>query len=194
LEALDIMRVDRKPDLVLMDVRRIAPDLKTFIREIRSITALEGLPIVALIEAGNLSDLAGYLEEGCDDFLLKPVNQRLLFQRIQSLLETHPRAHNRVPCRIVAEASTGAELVTGEIREIGEGGVGLLLDRRLQPGDIIKITFTLPRGPEELIVGGEIIYVEKYENRHHHGVSFVIIDGETSEKIKAFIQGQMESS
>ncbi|UCG39364.1 MAG: response regulator [bacterium] len=187
-ELLAALRQEDSVDLVVLDCGMLSGDTPELVREIRSIPELGRVPVMALVRAPNIGDVAGYLEMGCDDFLLKPVNPRLLYQRVQALLEANPRAYRRVTCSVVAEATTGKELLTGEIRELGEGGVGLMLDRPLSVGDILKIVFTLPGGSEELMVGTDIIYVQKRDERYLHGLRFIIIDSRTREKIRRFAE------
>lgn len=185
-EAFDILGND-EVDLLIVEVKTPGIGGEPMIRELRSATSLENIPVIVLANAEEVGDVAGWVSVGCNDFLLKPVNPRLLFQRVQTLVEANPRAYNRVPCNVVAEGTTGSEQVTGEIREIGEGGAGLVLDQQLATDDILKLTFNLPRRPGELTLGAGIIYVREMDGRYLHGLRFIIIDRETRERIKQFV-------
>ncbi|MDF1535877.1 MAG: response regulator [bacterium] len=174
-------------ELVLMEMSADQSAVEG-IGSLRSAPGGEEVPVVALVQAGAVGGVAAMLDAGCDDFLLKPVSPRLLFQRIQSLLESNPRAYNRVECNVVAEATTGTELVAGILREIGEGGAGMLVGEKLTPGDIVKVTFPLPRSKEDLVVGAEIVYAREVDEQFLHGLRFIIIDTATRKVIRKFVQ------
>jgi len=186
-DALDILR-GGEVDLLIVEVGTPGAVEETMIKEMRSTSSFEGVPVIVLATTEEVGDVASWVSSGCNDFLLKPVNPRLLFQRVQTLIEANPRAYNRVPCNVIAEGTTGSEHLTGELKEIGEGGAGFVLDRPLTTDDILKLTFTLPRQPGELTLGAEIIYVQDVEGSYIHGLSFIIIDRDTRERIKQFVQ------
>ena len=175
-------------DLLIVEVGTQGAVEETMIREMRSNSSFEDVPVIVLATTEDVGEVASWVSSGCNDFLLKPVNPRLLFQRVQTLVEANPRAYNRVPCNVVAEGTTGSEHVTGELKELGEGGAGLVLDRPLATDDILKLSFTLPRQPGELTLGAEIIYVQDVEGSYIHGLRFIIIDRDTRERIKLFVQ------
>lgn len=186
-DALEILREDAV-DLLVVEVGTQGVEEETMIREMRSAPSLEDVPVIVLATTEEVGEVASWVSSGCNDFLLKPVNPRLLFQRVQTLVEANPRAYNRVPCNVIAEGTTGSENVTGELKEVGEGGAGLVLDHPLATDDILKLTFTLPRRPGELTLGAEIIYVQEVEGSYIHGLRFIIIDRDTRERIKQFVQ------
>ena len=186
-DALDILNVG-DVDLLIVEVGTRGRVEETMIKELRATPSLKDIPVIVLAATEEVGDVADWVSSGCNDFLLKPVNPRLLFQRVQTLIEANPRAYNRVPCNVLAEGTTGSEHVTGELQEVGEGGASLLLDRKLATDDILKLTFKLPRKPGELTLGAEIIYVQGVKGSYIHGLKFIIIDRDTRERIKQFVQ------
>jgi CheY-like chemotaxis protein len=186
-DAIDILGGD-DVDLLLVEVGTRGRVEETMIKELRSTPSLNDIPVIVLAATEEVGDVADWVSSGCNDFLLKPVNPRLLFQRVQTLIEANPRAYNRVPCNVLAEGTTGSEHVTGELKEVGEGGASLVLDRKLATDDILKLIFKLPRQPGELTLGAGIIYVQGVEGSYTHGLKFIIIDRDTRERIKQFVQ------
>ena len=186
-DALDILNVG-DVDLFIVEVGTPGRVEETMIKELRSTPSLKDIPVIVLAATEEVGDVADWVSSGCNDFLLKPVNPRLLFQRVQTLIEANPRAYNRVPCNVLAEGTTGSEHVTGELKEVGEGGASFLLERKLATDDILKLTFKLPRHPGELTLGAEIIYVQGVKGKYLHGLKFIIIDRDTRERIKQFVQ------
>ena len=186
-DALEILR-GGDVDLLIVEVGTPGVTEDIMIKEMRSTSTFEDVPVIVLATAEDVGDVANWVSSGCNDFLLKPVNPRLLFQRVQTLVEANPRAYNRVPCNVLAEGTTGSVHVTGELRELGEGGASLVLDHSLDTDDILKLIFTLRRRPGELTLGAEIIYVQEVEGSYIHGLRFIIIDRDTKERIKQFVQ------
>lgn len=178
-------------DLLIVEVGTLGASEETFIQDIRSNPLLEGLPAIVLATTKEVGEAATWVKMGCNDFLLKPVNPRILFQRVQSLIEEHPRTYNRVPCNVLAQGTTGSQDVVGELLDIGEGGGSLLLDHKLETEDIIKLTFLLPRQHGELTLGAEIIYVHERDGHYSHGLRFIILGHHTREKIKDFVRDKL---
>jgi len=189
-EALEILGKG-EADLLVVEVGTPGKEGQPMIKEIRSSPSLEEVPVIVLATTEEVGDVASWVSSGSNDFLLKPVNPRLLFQRVQALVEANPRAYNRVDCNVLAEGTTGSENVTGELKEIGEGGASLVLDHPLATDDILKLVFTLPGRPGELTLGAEIIYVQDVEGSFIHGLRFIIIDRETRERVKQFVQDEV---
>lgn len=186
-EAFGILR-DGSVDLLIVEVGTAGVEEETMIKEMRSTSSFMEVPVIVLATTEEVGDVANWVSSGCNDFLLKPVNPRLLYQRVQALIEANPRAHNRVPCNVVAESTTGSEHAAGELKEIGEGGASLVLDRRIAVHDILKLSFSLPRRPGELTMGAEVIYVRDSNGSYIHGLRFIIIDNATRDRIKQFVQ------
>lgn len=82
-EALDIFR-QHPPDMVLMDVVMPGMGGHAAVREMRRI-AREWLPIMFVTSAGQADDLVESIEAGGDDYLLKPVNYKVLQAKINAL-------------------------------------------------------------------------------------------------------------
>jgi len=188
LDGLEILEKNSEIDLVIADV--VMPEMsgREMIKKIRASGKHRNLPLLILTSAEHLEMVTECLDAGADDFLIKPLNPRLMFQRVQNLIENTPRTYNRVPCNVFVEITPGLEIVTGEIIEIGEGGAGIFAKEKLTKGDVVKITFTLPRQSDELDVGGEVIYVQEVPGGWTHGLRFVILDGESRGHIMKFVQ------
>ena len=84
-EALDIFR-QRLPDLVLMDVMMPGIGGYETVREMRRIVP-EWLPIVFVTVAGQADDIVRGIEAGGDDYLLKPIDFKILQAKVNSLHE-----------------------------------------------------------------------------------------------------------
>ncbi len=174
-------------DLVIIDLT--APDVHglDLIGEIRAMEKCADIPILVLTVPKGVDIIDEVLDAGCDDYLLKPVDPRLLYHRVQSLIESFPRAYRRVSCSVLIEISTGKLQTSGEMTEIGEGGLGVILEEQLKINDLVKTVFILPGDDAQLVAGAEVIYIKEADEGFLHGMKFEIIDSDTRSKIISYV-------
>ncbi|BAX81779.1 response regulator [Labilibaculum antarcticum] len=84
LEAIDICQKNDKIDLVLMDIKMPLMDGYQATKEIKKIRP--NLPIIAQTAFALLGDKNKSLENGCDDYIAKPVKKDVLIQLIRKHL------------------------------------------------------------------------------------------------------------
>ncbi len=84
-EAMTVLR-DELPDLVLVDW--MLPDKSglALARELRETARTADLPIIMLTARGEETDRVKGLEQGADDYIVKPFSPRELIARIQAVL------------------------------------------------------------------------------------------------------------
>jgi CheY-like chemotaxis protein len=80
--ALDKAR-DERPDLILMDLSLPRLDGWEATRRLKSDRALAGIPVIVLSAHAMRGDEERARAAGCDDFLTKPIDETLLFQKIE---------------------------------------------------------------------------------------------------------------
>ena len=78
------MAVEKKPDLILMDISLPVLDGYQATRKIRE--ALPSIPIIGLSAHAMEGHKQKAEEAGCDDYLTKPVNDTLLFEMLGKYL------------------------------------------------------------------------------------------------------------
>jgi CheY-like chemotaxis protein len=81
---------DPLPDLVLVDVALPGIDGLEFARRLRADPRTRSLPVVAMTAFAMQGDEAKALAAGCDLYLTKPVDTRLLGPRLRRLLPPPP--------------------------------------------------------------------------------------------------------
>lgn len=98
--ALDLLLVEGRPDLVLLDVNMPQEDGLSIARRLR---ATGDIPVIMVTAADDVVDRIVGLEVGADDYVTKPFDLRELKARIRAVLR---RGANRMAA--VAELATEA--------------------------------------------------------------------------------------
>jgi CheY-like chemotaxis protein len=75
-----------RPDAILMDLSLPGLDGWEATRRIKANPALRGIPIIALSAHAMMGDEEKARQSGCDDYLSKPLNEDLLFEKLAKLL------------------------------------------------------------------------------------------------------------
>ncbi len=84
IEAINIVKKNENIQLVLMDIR--LPDMDGF-ETTQKIKALKpSLPVIAQTAYAMYNDRELCLKRGCDDYISKPLNKDILFQKINQYI------------------------------------------------------------------------------------------------------------
>src|SRR5262245_29068388 len=75
------------PDLILMDLSLPVIDGWEATRRIKANPALRHIPIIALTAHAMMGDEDKARAAGCDDYLSKPIDEDLLFEKLARLLD-----------------------------------------------------------------------------------------------------------
>ena len=75
-----------RPDLILMDLSLPVIDGWEATRRLKADPALRSIPIIALSAHAMLGDEEKALQNGCDDYLSKPLDEDLLFAKLAKFL------------------------------------------------------------------------------------------------------------
>ncbi|MGH8008923.1 MAG: protein kinase domain-containing protein [Candidatus Binatia bacterium] len=85
--AVGIELAERElPDLILMDLSLPVVDGWEATRRIKANRALNSIPIIALTAHAMKGDEEKARASGCDDYLTKPINENLLFEKLRHFL------------------------------------------------------------------------------------------------------------
>ena len=76
----------RRPDLILMDIQLPGMDGLQITRELRAQPATHDLVIVAMTAHAMAEDEHRALAAGCDGYLSKPINSRILAQQVAAFI------------------------------------------------------------------------------------------------------------
>lgn len=75
-----------RPDLILMDLSLPRMDGWEATRRLKADAGLAGIPVIALSAHAMRGDEERARAAGCDDFLTKPIDETLLYQRLEAYL------------------------------------------------------------------------------------------------------------
>lgn len=75
-----------RPDLILMDLSLPVIDGWEVARRLKSNNALKHIPVIALTAHAMLGDEERARECGCDDYMTKPLDEDLLFEKLSRFL------------------------------------------------------------------------------------------------------------
>jgi CheY-like chemotaxis protein len=75
-----------RPDLILMDLSLPGMDGWEATRRIKNNPALMHIPIIAVSAHAMIGDEARAREAGCDDYISKPVDEDVLFEKLRQFL------------------------------------------------------------------------------------------------------------
>ncbi len=84
-EALEILQA-QIPDLILMDIALPGMSGEELTRQIKGTPQWRHLPIIALTAHAMKGDREQFLKAGCDDYISKPINTRLLAELVKNHL------------------------------------------------------------------------------------------------------------
>jgi CheY-like chemotaxis protein len=79
-----------RPDLILMDLSLPVIDGWEATRRLKASEVLKNIPIIALSAHAMKGDEQKARECGCDDYLTKPLDEDLLFERLTKFLRERP--------------------------------------------------------------------------------------------------------
>ena len=84
-KGVEIARI-HKPDLVLMDIALPDMDGINVFKAIRKVSGLQHIPVIALTASAMTGDRETILVHGFDAYVVKPIDEKLLFKTINEVL------------------------------------------------------------------------------------------------------------
>jgi PAS domain S-box-containing protein len=78
---------EQRPDLVLLDIQLPGMDGYEVLRRLRADEGTRGIPVIAVSANAMPADIERGLAAGFDDYLTKPIDQRVLMAKLQGVLQ-----------------------------------------------------------------------------------------------------------
>lgn len=187
LEALEVIRTER-PDLVFMDVQMPGMDGLTCCQTVKSDSTNSMIPIVLTSSSQSKDDVERYYSNRCDCFISKPYGRDLFMEVARKYLCNIDRRNKRVPCRLNAEIYINNDLVPCTTYNISVDGAYIVTDCQAIPGNVVKISFTLPDGLK-IDCQGRIAWVNRSTPGlpPGFGMKFALMPKAATEALKKFV-------
>lgn len=113
----------QKPDLILLDL--MLPGISGFevCRALKNDDELWNIPIIVISSRKDEFDIINGINFGCDDYITKPFNEKILLAKIKSILQKEERQsrekHNKVKFKdLVINSTTFEASINGKILDL----------------------------------------------------------------------------
>lgn len=116
---------ERRPQLILLDVRLPDVDGREFCRMLRSRPETRSIPVVLI--TGSEQDKVSGFQAGADDYVMKPLDLPELLERVRAVLRRAAAAPRTPAASAAPEPEAPRFLVGGEAPELGSTLAMLLL-------------------------------------------------------------------
>jgi len=198
-EALEIARREL-PDLIYLDLNMPVMDGPTCCRALKSDPATMGIPVVMVTTAGREQDELLCRTSGCDDYLSKPINNKIFLEKGRKLIADFERRKQRYNYSADVQFLENGEPRYGLIADISKDGLFMAIPHDALPDDPVDLAFSLPHDGKNILVTarGRVAW----ENRAHNllkpaypagvGVEFTDIDPAIVMMIESFLEGVSE--
>jgi DNA-binding response OmpR family regulator len=107
-EALAVTRAQR-PDLILLDIMMPKLDGIEVCKRLKADAALPFTPVILVTAKVESGDMVEGLDAGADEYVTKPVDQKVLVARVKALLRIKER-HDAAGPKAVSAPANGADL------------------------------------------------------------------------------------
>ena len=97
----------------------------------------------------------------------------------------HPRYRADFPLKATALREDGYAEIQGRCSDIGQGGMGTILNGEVPPGEVVSIEVQLPSSPKLLAVRA----IVRYQKGFVHGLEFLGLSDEQQLAINSFCTG-----
>lgn len=113
--ALKIAGSSQPPDLILLDVMMPELDGYEVCRILKADEATRHIPVIFVTALSEADDEARGFDLGCDDYIAKPVNARVVLARVRTHLALHDRSQQLEA--LVAQRTETLEARTRELQD-----------------------------------------------------------------------------
>lgn len=161
-EALEIVKREN-PDLIYLDLNMPVMDGPTCCRALKADPATKGIPVIMVTTAGREEDQLMCRSAGCNDFVTKPINNKIFLDKGRACLVDFERRRQRYRFTTDVQFLKHGEPRYGVTADISRGGIFMAVPPYNLPDDPVDLSFTLP------LVGGNVLVAARgrvaWENR-----------------------------
>ncbi len=152
-EALEkLPKVD--PSLLLLDLYMPGIDGDEVCRQMRSDDRWKALPVIMVTAAGKEEEIRKCLDAGCDDYITKPVQKKLLVEKVKRLLgAVKARTEERKPFSLQVQVRGEGQQLVATAKDLSRNGIFLNSTASMAPGAVVELKLNLSEGREIVLLG-----------------------------------------
>lgn len=143
-DALDIVR-DKRPHVVVMSADMPVMNGVDCCRQLKTDESLQRIPVLLTLLSFSEEQAERCRQAGCDDILLKPVNQQALHSVIKKYVTLNKRMAPRFHARFAVNWDSGdGPGNSGHSVDISTRGIYLASQATVSAGSLLSLDFRLP--------------------------------------------------
>lgn len=150
-EALEIVKRER-PDLIYLDLNMPVMDGSACCRALKADPSTREIPVIMVTTAGREQDLLLCRSAGCDDYVTKPINNKIFLEKGRNCIADFERRRRRYSYNTDVQFLRNGEPRNGMIADISKGGLFIAVPSDVMPDDPIDLSFSLPHGGNNILV------------------------------------------
>lgn len=150
-EALEVVKREH-PDLIYLDLNMPVMDGPTCCRVLKANPSTKGIPVIMVTTAGREEDQLLCRSAGCDDYVTKPINNKIFLEKGRNCLADFERRKRRYSYTTDIQFLENGEPRYGMIADISKGGLFIAVPNDVTPDDPIDFSFSLPHGGKNILV------------------------------------------
>ncbi len=190
-DALAIVAGSR-PDMILIDADLSGEDPVGLYAACKADGELRDVPLIVLVS--STEDRAAFLQNGCQDFLNKPLGHHALHEKLHQYLALHAPGDVRVPYHTPVIINDKNDKYFGLSKDMSEHGIFVATYDRIPEKEEIRLSFALAREePLPIEVKGRVAWINSKQSPvssnlpEGFGMEFTGISTEEHAAIKDFI-------
>ncbi len=194
-EALEIHKKE-DVDIILLDILMPGMDGYKVCKLIRSDDKLKNVSIIMVTTSTAPEDIKKCKEAGANDYTIKPINPVELLMKFQKHINIVTRKDIRILARVDFENTKGMESFLGNTVNISASGMLIECTHRLQAGDAVSPSFSLPGNTSSITATGEVVREAQtiHSGMNRYGIKFLDIREEDKKVIESFISRYTNST
>lgn len=188
LEALKVATT-HKPDIIVLDIEMPEMNGLEVTRILRENPLTSDTPIL-IVSASSREPEA--LMVGANDFLLKPFDETAFLDALQKYAPIKVRKDKRRTFHQSARLTWNEKEYESVIVDVSVSGAFLKTEQKLEVGDLVGLSFTVPLDDQDKSIMAEGIVVRKGSDGY--GVTFQKITEGAQLYLKEFVESQPTES
>ena len=192
-QAITIAQAEM-PDLILMDFYMPEVNGDDACRQLKANPQTSSIPIVMVTQMGRTEDLEHCRNAGCDDILLKPINQQDFINKSLRHLNLSKAPLSRVDARLEVFLSAEDRQLKNYSVNFSPGGLFLETDELQKVDTKLTLEFNLPEAGTPVMCKARVAWVnhpEKLQNPRlpaGFGLQFIDLSKQAKSVIRDYVR------